>query len=154
MALHLVRHADAGSHRRHDDEHRPLSDKGRRQAKAVRDTLVAVPVARIVSSRYTRCVETVRPLGERLSVALAMHPALAEEADLSDGWKLVEQLAAQEGDTVVCSHGNVLSAVLDRVHRRGIEVVADEWTCRKGSVWRLDTDPDGTLVRAVLVLCP
>jgi broad specificity phosphatase PhoE len=108
MAVHLVRHGDAGSHRKHDDESRPLSDKGRRQAKAVRDELADLPV----------------------------------------------DLDAAPGDVVVCSHGNVLSSILDRVHRRGIEVVADEWTCRKGSVWRLETDGDGVLVRAVLALRP
>jgi hypothetical protein len=37
---------------------------------------------------------------------------------------------------VLCSHGNVFSTVLDSVHRRGIDVDAVEWTCRKGSIWR------------------
>ncbi|MGE3835963.1 MAG: histidine phosphatase family protein [Acidimicrobiia bacterium] len=154
MAVHLVRHADAGSHRRHDDEGRPISDRGRKQAKAVRDALRDAPVGRIVSSRYTRCLETVRPLADRLHVAVEVHPALAEEADVGASWELLEQLAETGGDTVVCSHGNVLSALLDRVHRRGVEVVADEWSCRKGSVWRLETDPSGRFLRAVLVLRP
>jgi 8-oxo-dGTP diphosphatase len=154
MTVHLVRHADAGAHRDLDDELRPLSKKGRRQADAVRDTLTAEPVARILSSRYVRCVETMRPLAEHDSLPVDQHPALAEEADVKRTWDLIESLSAEEGDSVVCSHGNVLSAVLDRVHRRGIEVVADEWSCRKGSIWRLETGDGGALIRLVLALRP
>jgi 8-oxo-dGTP diphosphatase len=155
MAVHLVRHGDAGAHRPHDDEHRPLSGKGRRRAEAVRDALAgAAPPSRILSSRYTRCLETVRPLGRRLALAVEPHPALAEEADLGASWALVEHLAGLPGDSVACSHGNVLGGILDRAAARGIDLVAAELSCRKGSIWRLDVDGAGRIDRAVLALRP
>lgn len=154
MALHLVRHADAGPPGGPDDELRPLTARGRRQAGSIAELLGAAPVGRILSSRYVRCRETVAPLADHLGVAVETTPALAEEAEVDTAWALVDSLARIGGEAVLCSHGNVLSAVLDRVHRRGVEVDAGEWACRKGSVWRLETDSDGAVVRAVLALNP
>jgi 8-oxo-dGTP diphosphatase len=147
MALHIVRHGDAGSG---PDEERPLTDRGIHQAAALAVHLADRPVTRVVSSRYTRCVEMVTPLAERLGLPVEHHAALAEEADVEDAWALLESLAQDE--VVVCSHGNIISPILDRVLRRGAEVVAAEWTCRKGSVWRLDTGEDGRFSRATLDL--
>ncbi len=154
MAVHLVRHADAGSRWDDDDEHRPLSAKGKRQAKAVREALLDLDLARIVSSRYTRCLQTVGPLSKRVGQKVEAHPDLAEEADITASWNLVEHLAAESFDSVVCSHGNILSDILGRVRGRGAEIVAPEWSCRKGSIWRLETDGSGEIVRAVLTLRP
>lgn len=147
MALHLVRHGDAGTG---PDEERPLTDGGRRQAGALTDHLAARPVMRVLSSRYARCVETVTPLAERLGLPVEHHDALAEEADVEDTWALLESLTGDE--VVLCSHGNLISPILDRVLRRGAEIVAEEWTCRKGSVWRLEPDGDQPFARATLEL--
>jgi phosphohistidine phosphatase SixA len=154
VAVHLVRHADAGSRWADDDEHRPLSTKGKRQAKAVREALESVDLARLVSSRYTRCLQTLAPLGKRIGQKVEADPDLAEEADITASWNLVEHLAAEPGDSVVCSHGNVLGDILGRVRGRGAEIVASEWSCKKGSIWRLETDDTGEIVRAVLALRP
>jgi 8-oxo-dGTP diphosphatase len=155
VTLHLVRHAQAGDRDRDgDDERRPLTKRGRRQAGAVQAALADRPVGRVLSSRYLRCVQTVEPLATSLGLVVEEDDALAEEVRLGDAWHRLEALAAERTEIVLCSHGNVIGALLDRVHRRGVDVVADEWSCPKGSIWTLETGPKGALVRAVLTLRP
>ena len=146
--LYVFRHADAGPRTSHEpDERRPLNDSGRKQAARIADLLAPVGVERILTSRYLRCVETVEPLAARIGVAVEEHPALAEEAGLEEAWDLLESLAG--ATAVVCSHGNILSPILDRVHRRGAAIEAEEWSCHKGSVWRLEPEGDRLFGRAV-----
>jgi 8-oxo-dGTP diphosphatase len=146
-ALHLVRHADAGHA---PDETRSLTDAGRAQADRIAEHLADVPISRVLTSRYQRCVDTVSPLATRLGLPIETHDALCEEADLDDMWDVVESLI--EADVVVCSHGNLIAPLLDRVHRRGAVIDADEWACHKGSIWRLENDKDRPIARAVLVV--
>jgi 8-oxo-dGTP diphosphatase len=146
-ALHLVRHADAGHA---PDETTGLTDAGRIQAERIADNLAGARITRILSSRYQRCIETVMPLAERLGQSIEPHDALCEEADVEDMWDLVESRVAD--DVIVCSHGNLIAPLLDRVLRRGAVIDAAEWTCHKGSIWRLENDEDRPIARAVLVV--
>jgi phosphohistidine phosphatase SixA len=151
MAIHLVRHAKAGNRPAWggDDASRPLTAAGVDQAHAIADLLAPSGVDRILTSHYVRCVETVTPLAEKLGLTVEDHRSLAEEASFTDAWALVEELAAAGRSAVLCSHGNILSPILDRLHRRGIPLVADELSCRKGSVWTIEVDGDGALARVV-----
>lgn len=153
MAVHLVRHGDAGS-RGHDgeDETRELTERGRIQATAVAELLTVQPVRMIRTSRYLRCTQTVEPLSARLGLTAATDPALAEEAGIEETWALVERMLREPGDVVLCSHGNVLQVLLDRLHRQGVALVASELTFRKGAIWTLEPDGDGGVSRAVLTL--
>lgn len=146
MAVHVVRHADAGNGPGDDRE---LNDVGLRQAEAIAERLATAGVARILTSRYPRCLQTVAPLAERLGIAVEVHDDLAEEADPDQAWNLVTSLTSSE--VVVCSHGNIISPVLDRVLRRGAEIEG-EWSCRKGSIWTLEVDGERPFGRAVLAL--
>jgi phosphohistidine phosphatase SixA len=153
MAIHLVRHAKAGS--RPDwgqpDELRPLTDAGRVQAETLAGKLAPFEVRRVLSSRYARCTQTVEPLASTLGLQVEEVAALAEEADLDETWALVESLAADGTEAVLCSHGNIIGPILDRLHRRGVPLDSDEWSCKKGSVWRVDVE-HGAFVRAVLAV--
>ena len=153
MAIHLVRHAKAGS--RPDwaqpDELRPLTEAGRVQADALAGKLLPFPLQRILTSRYVRCVQTVEPLAAAAGLPVEQVPELAEEADLEQTWALLERLAADGWEAVVCSHGNVIGPLLDRLHRRGVHLDADEWSCKKGSIWRVEIE-DGAFARAVLAV--
>ena len=62
--IYLVRHSPAGvkAEWKQQDWLRPLDRDGVRQAKRIQAALQAVPLTRIVSSHYKRCVDTVRPL--------------------------------------------------------------------------------------------
>ena len=147
MSLHVVRHAKAGDRSawHQPDELRPLSRSGRAQAEGLAQLLGAVPVKRILSSHYRRCTETVAPLGERLGLDVEEHPALAEEAEVAATLELLEELAGTEA--VVCTHGNLVGPLLDRLHRDGVEL-ADRWECKKGSVWTVELDDSGAFARA------
>lgn len=148
MSIHVVRHAKAGDRSSWDqpDALRPLSPAGMAQAGALADLLAGAPIKRIVTSRYRRCTQTVAPLAERLGLELEYHDALGEEAGIADTWALLEELAATE--SVACTHGNLVGPILDRLHRRGVELIADRWVCKKGSVWTLEVGPDGAFTRA------
>jgi 8-oxo-dGTP diphosphatase len=153
MAIHLVRHAKAGSRPEwhQPDDLRPLTNGGLVQAMTIADALLPLDVAAVISSRYVRCVQTVQPLADKLGVPVETSSALAEEASVVDAWALVEDAAASGRETVLCSHGNIISPILDRLRHRGIELVADEWTCHKGSVWSVEV-ADGAITRAVQTL--
>jgi len=155
MAIHLVRHANAGSRPdwHQPDDLRPLTDAGLVQASNVADALGGFDIARVASSRYVRCVQTVQPLADKRGLTIEHHPALAEEADFEATWALLHEAAADtRGDTVLCSHGNIIPPLLDRLRRRGVDLVADDATCHKGSIWTVEIDGDGAFARAVHTL--
>ena len=151
MALHLVRHAKAGS--RHEwnqpDELRPLTGNGVRQATRLCDSLSDLPVKRILTSRFVRCEQTVRPLALHLGLDVELHPALSEEADVDETWELLEDLSGTEA--VLCTHGNVIPPVIERLQRRGGVLLGDEVGNRKGSVWVLEVAADATFPSATYV---
>ena len=146
-SIHLVRHAEAG---RAPDEERPLTADGHAQAERVATHLAGAGVTRILSSRYQRCLDTVAPLATALGLNVEIHDALCEEADLEDAWSLIESLDGT--DSLICSHGNIIGPLLDRVLRRGAAIDAAEWSCHKASIWRLENDEDRPIARAVLVV--
>ena len=81
MSVLLLRHARAGERDEWtgDDTLRPLDERGRLQALALRD-LSQRAIGRIVSSPYRRCVETVEPLAEALGIPVELDDRLAEGA--------------------------------------------------------------------------
>jgi 8-oxo-dGTP diphosphatase len=151
MALYLVRHAKAGQRGRWDgpDLLRPLTKAGRAQAEALAAWLVNQPVPRILSSPYTRCIQTVEPLAEKLALAVEVIDDLAEATACEPA---LELLATLPDHSVLCSHGDLIPDVMEALARRGtvIDGPAD-W--RKGSTWVL-TREDRTVVRAHAVPPP
>lgn len=136
VPLLVVRHADAfaRSHWDGDDRERPLSPEGRRQALALSRRLAVFAPATVVSSPYARCVETVAPL------------AAAVGADVETDWRLAEgaggeaayALVASLGDgAVLCSHGDVIPALIGELSARWALDVGAKPKFEKGSVWVL-----------------
>ena len=134
--LYLVRHAKAGDRERwtEDDRLRPLTKKGRRQAEGLVQLFRRLEVTRIVSSPYLRCVQTVRPLALARGLTIELSEALVEGASTADAVALLD---ASSSGGVLCSHGDVIPAVID--HLRGIGMLIDgEIGWKKGSVWTLE----------------
>lgn len=151
MTIYLVRHAKAGSRSDWDgpDEQRPLSKNGRRQTAALTEALAGIGVARVITSPYLRCSQTVEPLAHRIGLALELSEALAEGADVTDALELVEKYA-DEG-AVLCSHGDVIGDLLHHFEQRGVTLDGDK--LEKGSTWILDF-VDGSVAGARYVPPP
>jgi broad specificity phosphatase PhoE len=119
MSVILLRHASAGDRDawQGDDRLRPLDERGRAQALALRDLLRARGVKRVMSSPYVRCTQTVAPLG----LEIVPDERLAEGARLEE---TLELLRAAD-DAVACTHGDVIEAVLGHSLKKGAGVVLD-----------------------------
>ncbi len=146
--LYLVRHASAGDRRAWlgDDSARPLDSVGHAQADVIAAALVAAPIQYVLSSPSVRCVQTVEPLAAKLGLDIEISAELAEGAD---GWRseaLVERLCGEAGDSVLCSHGDVIPEVLWRLACRGIDV--NPTRCKKASIWELHV-ADGAVSHGV-----
>jgi 8-oxo-dGTP diphosphatase len=136
----LVRHGAAGERRASDDASRPLTAKGRLQAEGLIEALSAVKLARIVSSPYLRCVQTVEPLARARGLKVEEEPALAEGGDIDTVLALMRRLAPE--GAALCSHGDVIGAVVDELIGAGL-IKPEEARFSKGSTWLLDYDGDG-----------
>jgi broad specificity phosphatase PhoE len=84
LTIELVAHLDAGDRRLWpgDQDARPLSELGRRQAARLAEALAAVPLDALYSSPALRCRQTLEPLAERFGLPIAVVPDLRE----TDGW--------------------------------------------------------------------
>lgn len=138
-ALYLVRHAKAGVRDEWEgpDHLRPLTKSGLKQAEVLADRLEAFSITRIFSSPHVRCLETVEPIARRLGLRVVLSDALAEGADPTVARAFLEESA--QSATIACSHGDVISAVMERFAEAGV-VVEGEPRWEKGSVWALETD--------------
>jgi 8-oxo-dGTP diphosphatase len=122
VSVVLLRHASAGDrdHWEGDDLLRPLDDRGRRQALALR-LLAARGFVRILSSPYVRCIETVEPLAATLAIAIAVDARLAEGAEPDEALALLSEL---DGG-VACTHGDVVEALLGHHLKKGAAAVVE-----------------------------
>jgi 8-oxo-dGTP diphosphatase len=133
--LYLVRHAKAGSRSEWtaDDHLRPLSGKGRIQARQIADRLASFATGDLVSSPFLRCIETLQPLAERNDAAVRADARLAEDTGFEGTLALLEEVP---DGSVVCSHGDVIPATIGAMQRRGCRILTEpDW--RKASIWVL-----------------
>ena len=148
--VYLIRHANAGDRSRwkKDDRLRPLSKKGKRQAGTIADRLADRGVDLIHSSPYVRCIETVRPLGDRLGLEVIDSDVLEEGADSSPTLDLISSATGLH--IALCSHGDLIPDVVDRLSRSGTEIQSSNGRpgFGKGSIWEINVEK-GTPVSAV-----
>lgn len=139
ITIELVGHMDAGDRRlwTEDQDLRPLSELGRRQAARMAEALAHGPVDGLSSSPALRCRQTLEPLAARFGLAIAPIPELRETDGFlpPPGWDgLPPDLAPAlggayaagrasaalrqimtglpEGRVIVCSHGDVVPALI------------------------------------------
>ena len=141
MTILLLRHAKAGDRAawQGDDRLRPVSSPGRRQAEAIVRQLADRPIERLLTSPYTRCVETVEPLAAARGLPIEEDEDLAEGMPLDAVRRLLRRLTGTHA--LLCTHGDIVEAVVTDLWQRGVDV-GPEPRWRKGSTWLLDGDPD------------
>jgi phosphohistidine phosphatase SixA len=139
----LVRHAHAGSREAWDgdDRERPLSGRGRAQAGLLASRLEPLAIGAIHASPYRRCVDTVAPVSAATGVAISTSEELAEGSG-ADG--LLSLISPNGSDTVICSHGDVLDAVVARLASQGVPI-DPEVPFAKGASWWLETEGDAVV---------
>lgn len=119
--LVILRHASAV--KRSDfkgkvDAERPLSGRGRSQAKRLIPLLDAYGLSEIITSDATRCVQTVRKFAKSIDAMVTRDHALSEEGhqqDPAQAAQCIAELVHRPVPTVVCTHRPLLPTVLDAV---------------------------------------
>ena len=140
MTLHLVRHAIAGIRGTWTDGgdfERPLTDEGQAQAQSLVDWFAPRPVERIWSSQALRCRQTVAPLAEARSLSVDVRDELTEGGRAGTLLELVRETVQSEGDSVLCSHGDLIPEVLNYLLREGMTITGGRG-CERGSIWSLE----------------
>ena len=138
--LYLVRHGKAGERRiwDGDDRDRPLSKKGWKQAEALATRLAKKHPTSLYSSSYLRCVQTLEPLGASLGIEVIEDKRLLENEPFEAALDLLTEV---DDGAVLCSHGDIIPAVIAALVRRGMTVeTPPDW--RKASVWVLRRKDD------------
>lgn len=139
-SLLLIRHAKAKSRSRwqEPDDLRPLSHSGHRQAKALVAQLAEFPLRRLVTSPSLRCLQTLEPLAAARRIAIEPNDTLLEGAAAHLVLVLIDQIAST-GGAALCTHGDVVEAVLAELRKRDVPLSGPLWA-KKGSTWILELD--------------
>jgi 8-oxo-dGTP diphosphatase len=152
--LHLIRHAHAGSRSEWegDDEVRPLSKRGWRQAEAIGVALAGSGIDLLWTSRYLRCRQTLEPLAATLDLPVADHDLLAEGGWGNDALDALLEAVAGGRTVGACSHGDVIPAIVASATRRGA-VLEGPRALTKGARYECTVE-DGQVTRIVAVPAP
>ncbi len=145
IKVFFIRHAKAGNrYKWTDPDHlRPLTKPGWKQAEALVQLLEGEPIARILSSYYVRCVQTVEPLAKARGLEVEPHDVLVEGAPTSSAIDLIQ--GAKE-PIALNTHGDVMENVVGHLQDAGVDG-ADSSLGKKGSTWVLTVD-EGRVVEA------
>ncbi len=132
LVIDLVPHLDAGDRTKWqgDQNHRPLSELGRRQAAAIADALGKEQIDAVYASPALRCRQSLEPLAERFGLEIEVLAGLGAEAwRPPEGWDSDEEIAAHAAGramvaltqarqahpsarVVACSHGQIIPALV------------------------------------------
>ncbi|MEX2159625.1 MAG: histidine phosphatase family protein [Dehalococcoidia bacterium] len=166
VTIDLVGHMDAGDRSawQGDQDERPLSELGRRQAEAIADALGSEPVDALYAGPALRCRQTLEPIARQAGLSIVTLQEFGEETwRLPEGWREssdqivrsavlgshaagqalagIEKIRAErvEGRAVVCSHGHIIPALAAFfVGAHGLEGVGER--SQRGQWYRVRID--------------
>jgi 8-oxo-dGTP diphosphatase len=129
VLIALVPHMDAGDRAawEGDQDDRPLSDLGRKQASALANAMGNAGITSLWASPATRARETLEPLAKKLGLEIGTLPSLSEkragESDASmalRGERALDEIRRRSADgiAVAASHGDIVPATIDRIGLR------------------------------------
>jgi phosphohistidine phosphatase len=135
LELYLLRHADAGDSSlwTGDDAERPVSKKGRRQAKTLARTLkvLGLRLDAVISSPLLRAVQTAKPVAKATGVDMAIDERLGYGFGRRELTSLVRGLGAEVERVVLVGHDPGFSDVV-------AFLVGAEISMSKGALARID----------------
>lgn len=132
--LIILRHTQAvkrSDFKGKNDYERPISGKGRSQAKALVPLLDAYGITAVHSSDSDRCMQSVKRYAKSNNVPVIPEPALSEERFLDNPKKVegrILDLISQHQAMVVCSHRPVMPTILKALaHATGEDPSRPQW---------------------------
>lgn len=126
--LIILRHAKAmkrADFNGEDDADRPLSGRGRGEAKRLADVLDAYGIENVHSSPFKRCLSTVNRYAKSIGADVQLEPALSESGhaqDPSATEQRITELLDQQAPTVICTHRPVLPTIVSAL-ATGLDLV-------------------------------
>ncbi|MFL5767923.1 MAG: NUDIX hydrolase [Actinomycetota bacterium] len=138
VPVYLIRHAKATDPAEWsgEDELRPLTAEGRRQAAGLITSFGDAALTALISSPHLRCVQTLEPLSEALRMPVATSDAIAEGAGVQDATELMLSAAAA-GPAALCTHGDVMEGVVRDLLSGGVKLRGEQTEFKKASTWVL-----------------
>ncbi|MGA3354496.1 MAG: histidine phosphatase family protein [Acidimicrobiales bacterium] len=157
VSIYVVRHAHA--HPREgwggSDRHRPLTERGVKEAEALTrrfetDLPGEPPKKRggrareprptlLLSSGAERCLATLRPLAAACELPIVIAEFLSEGAEPAEFLLKVNELATTGGVPVLCTHGDVIWGAVELLQAAGARFASPP-EVRKGSVLILEAE--------------
>jgi inorganic triphosphatase YgiF len=119
--LILLRHTQAlkrSDFKGTDDSQRPLSGKGRSQAKAIVPLISAYGIEQVHSSDAVRCSETVRRYAKSIGAPIQAEPTMSETGHADHpkrAAKRMQALLADPAPLLLCSHRPVLPTLVETI---------------------------------------
>ena len=137
--MYLIRHAKAGSRSawREPDELRPVSRSGRRQSKRLVERFDGMPVRRLFSSPFLRCIQTLEPLADARGLDIDLAHELSEGAPIAAVEALI-LAASADGPAAFSTHGDVQAGLVGDLIDRGVRLDGEDVAFKKGSTWILE----------------
>lgn len=129
--LIILRHAKAmkrADFEGTDDAERPLSGRGRGEAKRLTDVLDAFGIERVHSSPFKRCLSTVARYAKSIGADIQLEPTFSEfdhESDPQATEARALELLHQHNPTVVCTHRPVIPTVFSAL-TSGLDLTPEE----------------------------
>jgi phosphohistidine phosphatase SixA/ADP-ribose pyrophosphatase YjhB (NUDIX family) len=138
----LVRHASAGSRAtwQGDDRLRPLDDCGRLQADELVRLLAHFDPSLILSADFARCRQTVEPLAASLGLPIREVAELGElgyPGHEGTAARLVRTVGGTHDTVVICSQGEVIPDLLERLAGEDDIDLPSPLVTKKGGTWAL-----------------
>lgn len=124
-----------------DDTRRPLTARGRGEARRLVPLLSAYGIDRLHSSDSARCLQTLKPFAAEAAVKISPHNSLSEpgfEAKPKATASLVADLLREDEPICLCTHRPVLPGILERL--------SDAAGKRMSPVFREALPPGGMVV--------
>jgi 8-oxo-dGTP diphosphatase len=128
LIIELLPHLDAGGRWESDNDMRPLSALGERQARAVGKAMARGRIDALFSSPALRCHMSLSPLSDMAGVEIDELSELAESDMGEDFAEMAERgISAiyairemiDEGRVVACSHGDIIPAIIEVLAEAG-----------------------------------